>query len=62
MASALFEKLKTVAIEAKRSRLEDVAGASWATLAAEEDLKGRGIGTLRVEDGAEGGGRWGGGL
>ena len=31
-------------------------GSSWATLAAEEDPQGRGIGTLLVEAGAEGGG------
>ena len=38
MASALIEKLKTVATEAKRSQIEDAVGScSWAALAAEED-------------------------
>ena len=59
MASALLEELKIVATEAKRSQIEDAVGSSWATLAAEEDPQGRGIGTLLVEAGA--GGRGGGG-
>ena len=56
MASALLEELKIVATEAKRSQIEDAVGSSWATLAAEEDPQGRGIGTLVVEAGAGGGG------
>ena len=56
MASALFEELKIVATEAKRSQIEDAVGSSWAALAAEEDPQGRGIGTLLVEAGARGGG------
>ena len=60
MASALLEKLKIVATEAKRSQIEDAVGSSWAALAAEEDPQGRGIGTLLVEAGA-GGGEGGGG-
>ena len=56
MASALFEELKIVATEAKRSQIEDAVGSSWAALAAEEDPQGRGIGTLLVEAGAGGGG------
>ena len=59
MASALIEELKIVAIEAKRSQIEDAMGSSWAALAAEEDPQGREIGTLLVEAGA--GGRGGGG-
>ena len=43
MASALIEKLKIVATEAKRTQIEDAVGSSWATLAAEEDPQGRGI-------------------
>ena len=58
MASALLEELKIVATEAKRSQIEDAVGSSWAALAAEEDPKGKGIGTLLVEAGA--GGRGGG--
>ena len=61
MASALLEELKIVAIEAKRSQIEDAVGSSWAALAAEEDPQGRGIGTLLVEAGAGGGGGRGGG-
>ena len=61
MASALIEKLKIVATEAKRSQIEDAVGSSWAALAAEEDPQGRGIGTLLVETGAGGGGGGGGG-
>ena len=55
MASALIEELKIVATEAKRSQIEDAVGSSWDALAAEEDPQGRGIGTLLVEAGAEGG-------
>ena len=69
MASALIEKLKTVATEAKKSQIEDAVSSSWATLAAEEDSQGRGIGILSVEAGAggeggagEGGGRMGAGM
>ena len=61
MASALYEELKIVATEAKRSQIEDAVGSSWAALAAEEDPQGRGIGTLLVEAGAGGGGGRGGG-
>ena len=53
------KELKIVATEAKRSQIEDAVGSSWAALAAEEDLQGRGIGTLLVGAGA-GGGRGGG--
>ena len=60
MASALLEELKIVATEAKRSQIEDAVGSSWATLAAEEDPQGRGMGTLLVEAGAGGGGGGGG--
>ena len=60
MASALFEELKIVATEAKRSQTEDAVGSSWAALAAEEDSQGRGIGTLLVEAGAGGRGGEGG--
>ena len=56
MALALLEEVKIVATEAKRSQIEDAVGSSWAALAAEEDSQGRGIGTLLVEAGAEGGG------
>ena len=68
MASALIEKLKTVATEAKRSQIEDAGGSSWAALAAEEDPRERGIRTVLVEAGAGGGaggergGRGGGGV
>ena len=58
MASAPIEELKTVATEAKRSKIKDAVGSLWAVLAAEEDPQGRGIGTLLVEAGAGG---WGGG-
>ena len=62
MASALLEELNVVATEAKRSRIEDAMGRSWAALAAEEDPQRRGIGTLLVEAGAgRGGGERGGG-
>ena len=61
MASALLEELKTVATEVKRSQEEDAMGRSWAALVAEEDPQGRGIGTLLVQAGAEGGGKRGGG-
>ena len=61
MASALLEELKIVATEAKRSKIEDAVGSSWAALAAEEDPQGRGIGILLVEAGAGGGGGGGGG-
>ena len=37
MASALIGELKTVAMEAKRSQIEDAVGSSWAALAAKED-------------------------
>ena len=60
MVSAFIEELKTVAIKAKRSQIEDAVGSSWAALAAEEDPQGRGIGTLLVEAGAGGGGGGGG--
>ena len=60
MASALIEELKIVAIEAKKTQIEDAVGSSWAALAAEEDPQGRGIGTLLVEAGAGGGGGRGG--
>ena len=56
MASALIKELKIVATEAKRSQIEDAVGSSWATLAAEENPQGRGIGTLPVKAGAGGGG------
>ena len=59
MVSKLIEELKTVATEAKRSKIEDAVGSSWAALAAKEDPQGRGIGTLLVEARA-GGGRGGG--
>ena len=58
MASALIEERKTVASEAKRNRIEDAVGSSWAALAAEKDPQGRRIGTLLVEAGV-GGGVWG---
>ena len=56
MTSALIEKLKTVATEAKRSQIEDAVGSSWSALAAEEHPQGRGIGTLLVKAGEGGGG------
>ena len=49
MASALIERLKTVATEAKISQIDDAVGSSWAALTAEEDSQGKGIGTLLVE-------------
>ena len=61
MASALLEEFKIVATEAKRSQIEDAVGSSWVALTAEEDPRGRGIGTLLVEAGAGGGGGGGGG-
>ena len=51
MASVLFEELKTVALNSKG--IEYAEGASWATLAVEEDLQGRGRGTQLVAAGAE---------
>ena len=56
MASVLIEELKIVAIEAKRTQIENEVGSSRTSLAAEEDSQGRGIGTLLVEAGAGGGG------
>ena len=55
-ASALIEQLKIVATEAKRTKIEDAVGSSWAALVAEEDPQGRRIGTLLVEAGAGAGG------
>ena len=50
-----------MAIEVKRSQIENAVGNSWAALVAEEDPQGRGRGTPLVEAGAgEGGGRGGG--
>ena len=43
-----------MAVEAKRSQIDDAVGSSWAALAVEEDPQGRGIGTLLVEAGAGG--------
>ena len=60
MASALIEELKIGATEAKKIQIEDAVGSSWASLAAEVDPQGKGIGTILVEAGA-GGGRGGGG-
>ena len=60
MASALIQKLKTVATEAKRSQIGDAVDSSWAVLAAEEGPQGKGVGTLLVEAGAGGGGGRGG--
>ena len=57
MVSALLEELKTVAIEDRRSQIEDAVGTSWTALAAKEDPQGRGMGTLLVE--VETGGRGG---
>ena len=56
MASALLEELKPVAAEVKRSQMEDTVGSSWATLAVEEDPKGRGVNNKLAEVGAGGGG------
>ena len=56
MASVLIEELKIVAIEAKRTQIENEVGSSRTSLAVEEDSQGRGIGTLLVEGGAGGGG------
>ena len=56
MTSDLIEELKIVATEAKRSKIEDAVGSSWAALAAEKDPQEIGIGTLLVEAGAGGGG------
>ena len=55
MASALIKEPKTT----KRGQIEDAVDSSWATLAAEEDPQGRGIGTLLVEAGAGGAGKRG---
>ena len=56
IASALLEQLRTVAIEVKKSQIEDTVGSSWAALAMEEDPQERRIGTLLVQAGAGGGG------
>ena len=56
MASARIEELKIVATKAKRTQIKDAVGSSWTALAADEDLQGRGMGTLLVEAGAGGGG------
>ena len=56
MASARLEQLKITAIEVNRGQIEDAVGSSWAALAAEEDPRGRGMGTLLVEAGSGGGG------
>ena len=56
MASALPNELKTVATRIKKSQVEDAVGALWVALAANDDPQERGIGTLLVEMGAEGGG------
>ena len=59
MASAFIKELITVATEAKKSKIDNAVGSSWAGLAAAEDPHWRGIGTLLVEAGAGGGGRGG---
>ena len=60
MASALLEKLKTVATEVKRSQIKDAGGSSWAAMAVEEDPQRRVIDILLVEAGAgQGEGRGG---
>ena len=60
MASALLEQLMITAIEVNRGQIEDAVSSSWAALAAEEDPRGRGMGTLLVEAGSGGGGGgWG---
>ena len=55
MASVLLGELKTVATMVKRGQIEDAMGTSWAAPGS-----GRGIRTLLVEAGAEGGGGRGG--
>lgn len=54
-----------MATEAERSQKEDIMGASWTALAANENPRERGIKTVLVEVGAKvrggrggGGGRW----
>ena len=54
MPSALLEELNTVATKIKRIQMKDIAGRSWAALAAEEDPQGREIWTLLLVK--EGGG------
>ena len=54
MASALIDKLKTLATEVERCDMEDVVGTS-AALAAGEDPHARGLGALLVEVGTIGG-------
>ena len=44
-----------MATEVKRNQIENVVDTSWATLAAEEDLKRKRIETILVGVGAEGG-------
>ena len=61
MVSALLGELETVTTEVKKIQIEDAMVGSWVTLAAEENLAGRGIGSLLVEVGAGGGGGRGGG-
>ena len=55
MESALLGEMKTVVTQVKISQIEDAVNTSWAALAAEEGPQGRGIETLLIEAGAEGG-------
>ena len=52
-----------MATEVKRSIIGDAVGSSWGALAlaAEDNTQGGGKGTLLVEAGTGGGGRWEGG-
>ena len=52
MASTLFEELKTVATEVKKSQPEDAVVDSWVAATAKDHSQVRGIGTLLIEAGA----------
>ena len=56
MASAFLEKLKTVANESMRNKMEDAGGSSRVAFAAEEHPRDRVIKTLQADEGSEGGG------
>ena len=56
MASALLEKLKTVANEGMRNKMEDAGSRSRVAFAAEEHPLDRVIKTLQADAGSKGGG------
>ena len=56
MASALLEKLKTLANECMGNKMEDAGGSPKVAFAAEEHPRDGVIKTLQADVGSEGGG------